>query len=227
MVPLLLLALTVGLGVWQVQRLHWKEGILAAIARAEAAPPAPLGNAPVSQFERVVATGTLRPDLAVSYATDVRDLRSGPTFGVFLLEPLTRPNAEPLLVNLGWVPADPHGRPSLTVSGTHTIDGYVREAEHPSLFTPRPELATRQFYALDPPAIGEAIGMKGLVPFTLIALGRTQLDRFPQPAETLPRPPNNHLQYAITWFSLAVVVLVGTTIWWLRSDPRFAVSKSA
>ena len=212
--PLLLLALTIGLGVWQVQRLHWKQAILARIAAAERSPPVPLGDAPVTQFERVGATGMLRPDLAVSYATDVRDLRAGPTFGVFLLEPLIRPHAAPLLVDLGWVPADPHGRPTLTVSGTTTVDGYVRASERPTLFTPSPALVQRQFYALDPSAIGRAIGLPDLVPFTLVALGPTRADAFPQPAETLPRPPNNHLQYAVTWFSLAAIVLVGTTIWW-------------
>ncbi len=228
MVPLLLLALTLGLGVWQVHRLHWKQAILARIAQADRSPPVPLGDAAVTQFERVRATGTLRPDLAVSYATDVRDLRSGPTFGVFLLEPMIRPDAAPLLVDLGWVPADPHGRASLTVSGTRTIDGYVRTAEPPSLFTPAPTLPIRQFYALDPPAIGRAIGLPGLVPFTLVAVGPDRPDAFPEPAETLPRPPNNHLQYALTWFSLAAVVLIGTSFWWFTqphsrpADPEAA-----
>jgi surfeit locus 1 family protein len=217
------MALTLGLGIWQIYRLHWKEGLLARIAQAEHAPPVPLGDTPPTQFERVSATGTLRPDLAVSYATDVRDLPAGPTFGVFLLEPLERPGAAPLLVDLGWVPADPHGRPSLTVAGTRTIDGYVRAAEPPSLFTPNADLAQRQFYALDPPAIGRALGMSGLPPFTLIALGEARAGVFPQPATSLPRPPNNHLQYAVTWFSLAAIVLIGTAIWWRGARARKAV----
>ena len=217
MVPVLFALLTLGLGTWQIQRLHWKEALLARIAHADAQPPISLGRAPVAQFERVTATGTLRPDLAVSYASEVRDTPSGGTaFGVFLLEPLIRPADPPLLVDLGWVPADPHGRPALTVSGQRTVVGYVRAAEHPALFTPRPELSTRQFYTLDPPAIGAAIGLPGLLPFTLVAVGPDLPATFPQPAETLPRPPNNHLQYAVTWFSLAVIVLVMSAIWWRR-----------
>lgn len=217
MVPIFFAILTLGLGAWQIQRLHWKEAILERIARADALPPIPLGSAAVTRFERVTATGTLRPDLAVSYASEVRDTPSGGTaFGVFLLEPLIRPEAPPLLVDLGWVPADPHGRPALTVSGERTVTGYVRPTEHPALFTPAPELSTRQFYTLDPPAIGAAIGLPGLLPFTLVAVGESRSSTFPQPAETLPRPPNNHLQYAVTWFSLAVIVLVMTAIWWRR-----------
>jgi surfeit locus 1 family protein len=179
----------------------------------------------VTRFERVISTGALRPDLAVSYASDVRDGPNGPIFGVFLLEPLVRPDAPPVLVDLGWVPADPHGGPALTVAGRRTIAGYVRTAEPPSLFTPAPDLARRQFYALDPPAIGRALGLE-LAPFTLVAVGSDRPGIYPAPASSLPRPPNNHLQYAATWFTLAAIVLVGSAVWWrgrlrgLRPDTR-------
>ena len=213
LVPVLLFALTAGLGVWQIERLHWKQAILARIEAAQARPPAPLGAAPVTRFERVTATGALRADLASSYASDVRDGRNGPVFGVFLLEPLVRAGGPPVLVDLGWVPADPHGHPAITVSGTRTVTGYVRTAEKPSLFTPRPDGVRRQFYALDPAAIGPALGV-ALAPFTLVAVGPDEPGVFPQPAETLPQPPNNHLEYALTWFTMACIVLVGSIVWW-------------
>ncbi len=167
----------------------------------------------MTRFERVVATGRLRADLASSYASDVHDGPNGPVFGVFLLEPLIRANGAPVLVELGWVPADPHGRPAVTVSGTRTVVGYVRTAEEPSLFTPRPDGVRRQFYALDPARIGPALGI-ALAPFTLVAVGRDEPEVFPQPAETLPQPVNNHLEYAMTWFTMAAIVLVGSTVWW-------------
>ena len=65
------------LGTWQVHRLHWKEAILAQIARAEAAPPVPLTGTP-GPFTKVSVTGQLRNDLSASYGADVRDTPTGP-----------------------------------------------------------------------------------------------------------------------------------------------------
>ncbi len=219
LVPLLLLALTVGLGAWQVERLHWKRRILDAIAHAEAAAPVPLvpGIVP-TQFERVTVRGRLDPGREAAYASDVRDVGGVPTFGVFLLEPLLRPGAPPVLVDLGWVPATTSGRPSVRLGGERTVIGFVRRPEHPALFTPAPDRATRQFYALDPVAIAAAIGLDTQVaPFTVVTLRQPGDPAFPDGDATLPRPANNHLQYAVTWFTLAAITAAMTGAWWVQA----------
>ena len=66
----------IGLGTWQIQRLHWKRGILAQIAHAEAARAGAAGGQP-SPFTKVAATGRLRADLSAFYGADVRDTRRG------------------------------------------------------------------------------------------------------------------------------------------------------
>ncbi len=68
--------------------------------------------------------------------------------------------------------------------------------------------AARQFYTLDPKAIGAALGVPDPAPFTLVALGPSTAETYPAPAQHLPRPPNNHLSYAITWYGLAVALVV-------------------
>jgi surfeit locus 1 family protein len=93
-------------------------------------------------------------------------------------------------------------------AGVTSIDGYVRPAEHPGLFSASDDPAARQFYTLDPQAIGTALGLQHVAPFTLVAMGPTPAAGYPDPARHLPRPPNNHLQYAITWYGLAVALLV-------------------
>ncbi len=219
LVPFVLVGLASGLGVWQVERLHWKERILAAIARAEASPPVPLGPdaADPGQFEKVVATGRLDPAYEAAYASDVRDVHGVPTFGVFLVEPLRRDGAPPLLVDLGWVPAGTDGHPSVTVAGPRSISGYVRRPEHAALFTPSPDLATRQFYALDPAVIGSGIGLGAVAPFTLVALRVPGAPPFPAATSSLPRPPNNHFQYALTWFALAGIAAGMSVAWWVQT----------
>ncbi|MBV8911687.1 MAG: SURF1 family protein, partial [Acetobacteraceae bacterium] len=59
--------------------------------------------------------------------------------------------------------------------------------------------------ALDPEAIGAALGLGRVAPFVVVALGPST--SAPEPAHALPRPPNDHLQYAITWFGLAAACL--------------------
>ena len=196
----------IGLGTWQVQRLAWKTAILAQLDAAERAPAVPLGDSSVA-YTKVAATGRLRPDLAARYGAEVRDLTAGAIPGAQLLVPLERQGAPPLLADLGWVPE--HGPPPALPSGEVTITGYLRPPSHPGLFSPADDIDRRRFFTLDPAAVGAALGLPTVAPFTLVALGPEPADSAaPIPAQALPRPPNNHLQYAITWYGLAAALLV-------------------
>ncbi len=82
------------------------------------------------------------------------------------------------------------------------MTGYVRDPDRAGLFRRPTTSRRRRFYTLDPAAIGRALGLREVAPFTLIAMGPA--GGVPDPAQTLPRPPNNHLDYALTWFGLAL-----------------------
>ena len=207
LMELLLLAL----GTWQVHRLHWKEAILAQIARAEAAPPVPLTGRP-DPFTKVAVTGRLRNDLAASYGADVRDTPTGPQLGTYLIVPLERRNGGILLIDRGWVPAKRAGHIDQP-RGTVTIAGYVHPADRPGTFSARDDPATRTFYTLDPETIAAALGLKNVAPFILIALGPPPPEHYPEPATHLPRPPNNHFIYAVTWYGLAFALVVMFVVW--------------
>jgi surfeit locus 1 family protein len=203
---LLMLAILIGLGTWQVHRLAWKRGLLAQIAAAEAAPAVALPPE-VAPFAKVSVTGTLRDDLAALYGVEVRDERAGPVLGGQLIVPLQRQGADPVLVDRGWVPAE-RTEPVDQPRGVVTVAGYVRPAEHAGLFSARDDAAGRRFYTLDPAAIGAALGLPRVAPFTLVELGTAPPAGYPDPAKHLPRPPNDHLQYALTWYGFAVTLLV-------------------
>ncbi|HUN43932.1 MAG TPA: SURF1 family protein, partial [Acetobacteraceae bacterium] len=206
LIALAMLAILIGLGTWQIYRLHWKEGILAQIARAEAAPPVPLHGDP-TPFTKVAVTGRLRADLSASYGDDVRDMPAGPVMGSFLIQPLERPGHPPLLVDLGWVPQHPPA-PIAQPPGETTIVGFVHQGEKPGFFAAGDDPAARAFYTLDPQKIGASLGLPHVAPFILVAMGPAPPQRWPDPARHLPRPPNNHLNYAITWYSLAITLVV-------------------
>lgn len=214
---LFMLAVLLGLGTWQVERLHWKQRILAQIAHAEASPPAPLHSEP-APFAKVEVTGTLRDDLTALYGVEVRDTKTGPTLGAYLIEPLERQDGPPILVERGWVPTE-RTRPLEQPHGTVTFTGYVHPADRPGWFSPADDPTTRTFYTLDPPAIGAALGLPHVAPFVLVALGPQPPGLWPDPAKHLPQPPNNHLQYALTWYGLAAALVVMFVLW-SRKVPR-------
>jgi surfeit locus 1 family protein len=208
---LAMLAVLLGLGTWQVQRLYWKLDILARIARAEAAPAIPLPVEP-SPFAKVQVSGIFRDDLAASYGADVRDTPAGPVLGTQLIEPLQRTDGEAVLVDRGWVP----DKPAAAMAPSHgeaTVQGYIHPADKPGWFSAPDSPATRQFYTLDPSAIGQALGLQRVAPFVLIAMGTKPPLGYPDPAQHLPQPQNNHLSYAITWYGLAVALVVIFVVW--------------
>jgi surfeit locus 1 family protein len=206
-----MLVVLIGLGTWQVHRLHWKEAILARLAAAESAPPVPLAYDPVP-YTKIMVTGRFLFDRAAQFGAEVRDTRTGPMMGFYQIVPLERDGARPVLVIRGWIPQKRETAlddPAEVV----TLTGYVRPDEKPSWFSATDDAAVRQFYTLDPQAIGAAVGVPDPAPFILVALGSPAAGSYPSPAQHLPRPPNNHLSYVITWYGLAASLVVIFGVW--------------
>src|SRR6185312_5373130 len=206
-----MLAVLIGLGTWQVYRLRWKEGVLDRIAKAEASPPVPLMPVP-SPYAKVEVTGRFMPDLTAQFGAEVRDTAAGTQLGTRLIEPLQRPGAPPVLVDRGWVPVN-RRQPVDQPNGTVTVVGYVHPADKASWFSAPDDPAARQFYTLDPAAIAAALGLPKVEPFILVALGEPHAGQWPEPARHLPRPPNNHLSYVITWYGLALALVAVFIVW--------------
>jgi len=212
--PLLLAALPVlaillYLGTWQVQRLHWKADLLARIAASEAAPAMPLRDPP-EPLAKVRVTGRFDHAREATVGIEAR----GPVLGTHLVTPLLRDGAPAILVNRGWVPVE-RTRAVTRPSGEITVEGWVHPGDRPNLFSATDDPAGRRFYTFDPPAIGAALGLP-VTPYALVALGPAA---FPDPARTLPRPTNNHLGYAITWYGLAASLLGVLAAFALRRKP--------
>jgi surfeit locus 1 family protein len=211
---LIALAILIALGVWQLHRLHWKENILAQIDHAEASPPVPLGANP-APFTKVIATGMLLPGTAL-YGAQVHDEQNGQSrMGAQRLQIMLRGGEPALLVDLGWVPDG--SKPPFPSTRPAKIMGYIREPDHAGALSADDDPATRHFYTLDPAVIAPVLGVHKVAPYTLIAMGALAGPNDPVPATELPRPQNNHLQYAFTWFGLAFA-LVAVFIAWVRSN---------
>ena len=215
---LAMMAVLLSLGTWQVQRLLWKQTLLAQIERAEAAPPNPLPNPLLVNpppFAKISATGTFLPGKTALYGAEVRPTAMGTAMGARMIVPLRQSDGKILLVDRGWAPLTRTG-PIDMPTGIATIAGYVRFADSRGWFSAKDDIVAHRFYTLDPVAIGAAIGEPDVPPFVLVVLGAGgdgPPDRWPDPARHLPRPANNHLVYAITWYGLAIALLTIFFIW--------------
>lgn len=197
--------LLIAMGVWQMHRLTWKEGIIASIRAAQAAAPIPLPETP-SPFEKVAVTGAWIPDKAALYGDEVHDTPNGPVPGAELIMALRRPNGAVVLVDLGWVPqaapvplADPPAR----------AVGYIHAPIQASWISAPDDPARQLYYTFDPQKIGAGLGLRNVAPYILIVLGPPPPPgtKKPQPAQDLPTPVNNHYGYALTWFGFAGVLV--------------------
>jgi len=210
-VPALLILL--GLGTWQVQRLHWKEGLIAQRAAMVTAPPiAPpqsLAEAEANQFRHVADDGVLLNDQEIYLAATSDSGESG----YQVLTPMQEAGGRTIFLNRGFVPLelkDPKKRSAGEPTGTVHIAGLLRvpPAEKPTFFLPdnRPDLDL--WFWVDLPAMAKAAGVPDAVPFYVDADKTPNPGGWPKGGVTRLELPNDHLQYAITWYALAVALIV-------------------
>lgn len=210
------LALLCGMGSWQVQRLHWKEGLIAEAEAAAAQPPQPLAAVLAAQAPEFRSATLTCAGLAWAPFVELQTVQEG-QIGVRLVSACRPDPAGPtFLIDRGFVPDTVSARPPVTASDTPvTLTVEVRHTPPPGpMAAPS---SGRQFYARDTPAMARALNVAGPVAAeTLYALTSTNPD---WPALQPSAPPaafsNNHFGYALTWFGLAIALL-GTYVALLR-----------
>jgi surfeit locus 1 family protein len=205
------LLVLVALGTWQVERLHWKEGLIARRSAQLAAPsealPADSGDWVAWDFRKVDASGRFRHDLEQLFGASTHDGE----LGHHVLTPLVRADGSALLVDRGWVPADrahPATRRDGQIEGPVTITGIARYRgdDAPGWFTPANKPENLMWFSYDLPALEQAVGLS-LLPVVLEADGQPNPGGLPIGGQTNVALPNNHLQYAVTWYGLALTLL--------------------
>ena len=206
-------AILISLGVWQVQRLAWKEGIVADIETRISADPVPLPADPDparDAYLPVQVTGVLYPDYL---RVLVSQKQAGA--GYRIIRPMIREEGN-ILVDLGFVSvADAPGL-RFEEGPPLTIVGNLQWPQETDGFTPEPDIAQNIWFARDVAAMAEALGTE---PVLIVRRDAPDLGGplTPLPVDTAAIP-NDHLQYAITWFSLAAI-WSAMTFFFLRRPP--------
>jgi surfeit locus 1 family protein len=206
------------LGNWQVRRLAWKRDLIAHVNQRVHAPPVATPspnqwanvNAESDEYRHVSLSGTLLNDrqTLVWTATDEGS-------GFWVVTPLQLADGSIVLINRGFAPADWCGRDGHCAagpSGEVAITGLLRMSE-PSAFMRHNDPAKNSWYTRDVSAIAAARGLKDVAPYFVDADATPHdADRssWPEGGLTVINFPNNHLSYLITWYALALMVLVGS-----------------
>jgi surfeit locus 1 family protein len=209
------LIILLGLGGWQLQRLSWKEALLARVSALQAA-PATSGEA---ALERMAAGADLDftrvrltcPGLASAPFLELFSVREGKA-GSRLISAcrVAGGGYQSILVDRGFVRDDVSARPRVNVSDLAPVEivGVLRAPEPGNRFSPPNDVAGNRWYVRDTTAMALALKADAPAPLFLMAEvssnpGWQALDPAPLPAEI----SNRHLEYALTWFGLAAALV--------------------
>jgi len=214
--------LLLALGFWQVERLFWKKDLIAqrqaAVAAPRVAAPRSLEEARGMEFHHIVDEGVFLHDKEIFLGATSEAGRQG----YQVLTPLLEVGGRTVLINRGFIPAelkDSNKRDVGQIAGTVRIQGLLRlpPAERPAWFLPdnRPDL--NYWFWVDLPAMSAADGLDRVAPFYIDADETPNPGGWPKGGVTRLVLPNDHLQYAITWFSLAVALIVIYVLFHRRS----------
>ncbi|MEM0924361.1 MAG: SURF1 family protein [Pseudomonadota bacterium] len=204
------------LGIWQLQRMEWKEGLLAEIAQRFSAAPVALPAAPQEasdQFLQVALNGALGAD-ELYVLTSRRP--HGPGFKV--ISPFTLADGRRILVDRGFLPEAEKPmelRETAPAPDPARAVGTLFWPNETDSFTPDPDLEARLWFARDLPSMAGALGTEPV----LVSLTAPLTGRWPEPAPVAHQIPNNHFNYALTWFALAAVWAVMTALW-IRAERK-------
>lgn len=225
----LVFAFLCSLGMWQVRRLQWKEALIAQVdSRLKDTPVAAPGpdrwkslDMTEADYTPVTVSGEFLHDDEAHLYDSLMDPR-GPVGGVgwFVFTPLKTDEGWIVYVNRGFVPVEKEQaatRPEGQVAGRVTITGLLRRPETPGMFQASAKPTSQQWFARQPGKFAERSGLpaESVAPYTIDADATPNPGGLPQGGETTVTFSNNHLQYVVTWFGLALA-LVGVFIAYAR-----------
>lgn len=224
LVTLVCLAILIGLGVWQLQRKVWKENLIAAMTSRLDAPAQPLPQQwtnltqDAGEFRHVAFTATFAPGEEALVYTPGSALRAdikGP--GYFVFAPGKLADGRTVVVDRGFIPLDRKDKAARAQGepqGPINVVGYLRWPESRGLFTPADDVKGNVWYLRDPAAMAAARHWGDVAPFYVDQEAPVPPGGLPAPGKIVVNLPDNHLQYAMTWFGLGAA-LVGVYGFWV------------
>lgn len=196
------------LGFWQLDRLEWKLGLIAQMDARLSAEPVTFDAAaitvPDDEYLRVDVTGTL-------VDREFHWLTQSPDFGIGynVYQPLVLSGGGHVMVNMGFVPeALKSEEKRAPASGEVVLTALIRQGEIPGTLDAVNDVTGNIWFTRDVGAMGAETGLGAFLPYYLQKEGPIGQAEWPKPADSRIAIVNNHLDYALTWFGLAVTLIV-------------------
>ena len=212
----------VSLGTWQLERKAWKDALIAELQAKLAAPPTDLParerwprlTASADEFRRVAFPAGFLPGeeaLVYSSGSSLRPDVSGP--GYFVFAPARLTGGSVVVVNRGFVPEGRQGTYTPPI-GVVDIVGVMRWPEQRGAFTPADQPTKGLWFARNPAAMAAVKKWGAIAPFYVDQEGPQTAGGLPKAGPLKAGLPNNHMQYAVTWYGLALVILLAAIAFW-------------
>ena len=189
----------IGLGTWQIIRLNWKNNLILEIENSLKNPPVELAQSNKENFLKIKTSGSIDFDKQI-YLYNLND--SG-TPGFEVINPITIED-ENFLINRGWIPFEKKGTQEINVFDQKNIIGTLKLQGRKNIFKPDNDLDENYWFSLNREDILKFTG-KNFSKYIIYLDGNYQL---PRPKKITANISNNHQKYAITWFSLALSILL-------------------
>ena len=189
------------LGTWQLYRLQWKTALISEITFGLDSTPVKYSNTIKKNYQRVVSEGKFNfEDQIYLYSLN----ESGKP-GYDVITPYKTLKNENVLVNRGWINKNLKGNLDINLQENEVkITGLLREIYKANIFKPKNDLKNNIWFSLEANDLNELTGKQ--FPNYMIFLEKPK-NKVPAPKKVSIDVPNNHLKYAITWYSIAISIL--------------------
>jgi surfeit locus 1 family protein len=189
----------IGLGTWQIIRLNWKNNLILEIENSLKNPPVELAQSKKENFLKIKTSGSIDFDKQIY----LYNLNESGTPGFEVINPITIGD-ENFLINRGWIPFEKKGTQEINVFDQKNIIGTLKLQGRKNIFKPDNDLDENYWFSLNREDILKFTG-KNFSKYIIYLDGNYQL---PKPKKITANISNNHQKYAITWFSLALSILL-------------------
>ena len=222
---LVALAAFIGLGTWQLQRKAWKDALIASLEQRLSAPPVDLPprerwpqlDPAEDEFRHLKFSAAFVPGAEALVYTTGSALRGDVSRpGYWVLAPARLATGGLVVVNRGFVPEgrqDPASRAGGEITAIVEMVGALRWPEARGIFSPNDQPARNLWFVRDPVGIASTKGWGDVAPFYVELESPQSPGGLPRAGPLKASLRNEHLQYAITWYGLAVVVVVMFAFW--------------
>ena len=189
----------ISLGSWQIIRLNWKNNLILEIESSLKKPPVQLSETNVTNFLKIKTSGSIDFDKQIY----LYNLNENGTPGFEVINPLII-DSKNYLINRGWIPFKKKNSEEIYEFDESNIIGILKSQGRKNIFKPDNDIKENYWFSLDRDDILEFTGKK-FSNYIIYLDGNYQS---PKPKKITANISNNHKKYAITWFSLAISILL-------------------